>query len=96
MYFVNVKNSDVEIFFKILARVIENDDGSDFLKVKEDLLEELKNLEFFFSDDKDKEKEYKIKVFKESLNDMDFKGLKEVVFYVSNGYIEVIINFKNN
>lgn len=93
---VNVKNSDAEIFFKTLARVIENDDGSDFLKAKEDLLEELKNPEFLFSDDKDKEKEYKIKVFKESLNDMDFKGLKEAVFYASNGHIEVIINPKNN
>ncbi|GAA8557924.1 DEAD/DEAH box helicase family protein [Helicobacter pylori] len=93
---VNVKNSDAEIFFKTLARVIENDDGSDFLKAKDDLLEELKNPEFLFSDGKDKEKEYKIKVFKESLNDMDFKGLKEAVFYASNGHIEVIINPKNN
>ncbi|WP_139523616.1 DEAD/DEAH box helicase family protein [Helicobacter pylori] len=95
---VNVKNSDAEIFFKTLARVIENDDGSDFLKAKDDLLEELKNPEFLFSDDKDKEKEYKykIEVFKESLNDMDFKGLKEAVFYASNGHIEVIINPKNN
>ncbi|GAA8091614.1 DEAD/DEAH box helicase family protein [Helicobacter pylori] len=91
---VNVKNSDAEIFFKTLARVIENDDGSDFLKAKEDLLEELKNPEFLFSDDKDKG--YKVKVFKESLNDMDFKGLKEEVFYASNGHIEVIINPKNN
>ncbi|MFP6104298.1 DEAD/DEAH box helicase family protein [Helicobacter pylori] len=93
---VNVKNSDAEIFFKTLARVIENDDGSDFLKAKEDLLEELKAPEFLFSDGKDKEKEYKIKVFKESLNDMDFKGLKEEVFYANNGHIEVIINPKNN
>ncbi|PDW47708.1 restriction endonuclease subunit R [Helicobacter pylori] len=93
---VNVENSDAEIFFKTLARVIENDDGSDFLKAKDDLLEELKNPEFLFSDGKDKEKEYKIKVFKESLNDMDFKGLKEEVFYASNGHIEVIINPKNN
>ncbi|QEF31915.1 restriction endonuclease subunit R [Helicobacter pylori] len=93
---VNVENSDAEIFFKTLARVIENDDGSDFLKAKEDLLEELKNPEFLFSDGKDKEKEYKIKVFKESLNDMDFKGLKEEVFYANNGHIEVIINPKNN
>ncbi|MFP6136484.1 DEAD/DEAH box helicase family protein [Helicobacter pylori] len=93
---VNVKNSDAEIFFKTLARVIENDDGSDFLKAKEDLLEELKDPEFLFSDGKDKEKEYKIKVFKESLNDMDFKGLKEEVFYANNGHIEVIINPKNN
>ncbi|MBH0301206.1 DEAD/DEAH box helicase family protein [Helicobacter pylori] len=93
---VNVENSDAEIFFKTLARVIENDDGSDFLKAKEDLLEELKNPEFLFSDDKDKEKEYKIKVFKESLKSMDFKGLKEEVFYASNGHIEVIINPKNN
>ncbi|WRA44900.1 DEAD/DEAH box helicase family protein [Helicobacter pylori] len=93
---VNVENSDAEIFFKTLARVIENDDGSDFLKAKDDLLEELKNPEFLFSDGKDKEKEYKIKVFKESLNDMDFKGLKEAVFYASNGHIEVIINHKNN
>ncbi|MGL2472008.1 DEAD/DEAH box helicase family protein [Helicobacter pylori] len=93
---VNVKNSDAEIFFKTLARVIENDDGSDFLKAKEDLLEEIKNPEFLFSDGKDKEKEYKIKVFKESLNDMDFKGLKEAVFYANNGHIEVIINPKNN
>ncbi|MCQ2650482.1 DEAD/DEAH box helicase family protein [Helicobacter pylori] len=91
---VNVKNSDAEIFFKTLARVIENDDGSDFLKAKDDLLEELKNPEFLFSDDKDKD--YKIKVFKESLNDMDFKGLKEEVFYANNGHIEVIINPKNN
>ncbi|MFP6193339.1 DEAD/DEAH box helicase family protein [Helicobacter pylori] len=91
---VNVKNSDAEIFFKTLVRVIENDDGSDFLKAKEDLLEELKNPEFLFSDDKDKD--YKIKVFKESLNDMDFKGLKEEVFYANNGHIEVIINPKNN
>ncbi len=91
---VNVKNSDAEIFFKTLARVIENDDGSDFLKAKEDLLEELKNPEFLFSDDKDKG--YKVNVFKESLNDMDFKGLKEEVFYASNGHIEVIINPKNN
>ncbi|MGL2852260.1 DEAD/DEAH box helicase family protein [Helicobacter pylori] len=91
---VNVENSDAEIFFKTLARVIENDDGSDFLKAKEDLLEELKNPEFLFSDDKDKD--YKVKVFKEGLNDMDFKGLKEEVFYASNGHIEVIINPKNN
>ncbi|WP_283491703.1 DEAD/DEAH box helicase family protein [Helicobacter pylori] len=91
---VNVENSDAEIFFKTLARVIENDDGSDFLKAKDDLLEELKNPEFLFSDDKDKD--YKVKVFKESLNDMDFKGLKEEVFYASNGHIEVIINPKNN
>ncbi len=91
---VNVKNSDAEIFFKTLARVIENDDGSDFLKAKEDLLEELKNPEFLFSDDKDKG--YKVKVFKESLKSMDFKGLKEAVFYASSGHIEVIINPKNN
>ncbi|WP_415751892.1 restriction endonuclease subunit R [Helicobacter pylori] len=91
---VNVKNSDAEIFFKTLARVIENDDGSDFLKAKDDLLEELKNPEFLFSDDKDKD--YKVKVFKEGLKNMDFKGLKEEVFYASNGHIEVIINPKNN
>ncbi|WP_283509426.1 DEAD/DEAH box helicase family protein [Helicobacter pylori] len=93
---VNVENSDAEIFFKTLARVIENDDGSDFLKAKDDLLEELKEPEFLFSDGKDKEKEYKIEVFKESLKSMDFKGLKEEVFYASNGHIEVIINPKNN
>ncbi|GHQ25722.1 helicase [Helicobacter pylori] len=91
---VNVKNSDAEIFFKTLARVIENDDGSDFLKAKEDLLEELKNPEFLFSANKDKG--YKVKVFKEGLKSMDFKGLKEEVFYASNGHIEVIINPKNN
>ncbi|GAA9301562.1 DEAD/DEAH box helicase family protein [Helicobacter pylori] len=91
---VNVKNSDAEIFFKTLARVIENDDESDFLKAKEDLLEELKNPEFLFSDSKDKD--YKIQVFKEGLKSMDFKGLKEEVFYASNGHIEVIINPKNN
>ncbi len=91
---VNVKNSDAEIFFKTLARVIENDDGSDFLKAKEDLLEELKNPELLFSDDKDQK--YKIEVFKEGLKSMDFKGLKEEVFYASNGHIEVIINPKNN
>ncbi|MCQ2642672.1 DEAD/DEAH box helicase family protein [Helicobacter pylori] len=91
---VNVKNSDAEIFFKTLARVIENDDGSDFLKAKDDLLEELKNPEFLFSDDKDKG--YKVNVFKESLKSMDFKGLKEEVFYANSGHIEVIINPKNN
>ncbi|GAA7413504.1 DEAD/DEAH box helicase family protein [Helicobacter pylori] len=91
---VNVQNSDAEIFFKTLARVIENDDGSDFIKAKEDLLEELKDPEFLFSDDKDKD--YKVQVFKESLRNMDFKGLKEEVFYASNGHIEVIINPKNN
>ncbi|GAA9509017.1 DEAD/DEAH box helicase family protein [Helicobacter pylori] len=91
---VNVKNSDAEIFFKTLARVIENDDGSDFLKAKEDLLEELKNPEFLFSDNKDKDD--KVRVFKEGLKSMDFKGLKEEVFYANNGHIEVIINPKNN
>ncbi|WRE91354.1 DEAD/DEAH box helicase family protein [Helicobacter pylori] len=91
---VNVENSDAEIFFKTLARVIENDDESDFSKAKDDLLEELKGPEFLFSDDKDKD--YKVKVFKESLKGMDFKGLKEEVFYASNGHIEVIINPKNN
>ncbi|GAA9874163.1 DEAD/DEAH box helicase family protein [Helicobacter pylori] len=91
---VNVENSDAEIFFKTLARVIENDDGNDFVKAKEDLLEEIKDTEFLFSDDKDKD--YKVKVFKEGLNSMDFKGLKEEVFYASNGHIEVIINPKNN
>ncbi|GAA7379248.1 DEAD/DEAH box helicase family protein [Helicobacter pylori] len=91
---VNVKNSDTEIFFKTLARVIENDDGNDFVKAKEDLLEELKDPEFLFSDDKDKD--YKVKVFKEGLKSMDFKDLKEEVFYASNGHIEVIINPKNN
>ncbi|WP_187919804.1 DEAD/DEAH box helicase family protein [Helicobacter pylori] len=91
---VNVENSDAEIFFKTLARVIENDDGNDFLKAKDDLLEELKAPEFLFSDGKDKD--YKVKVFKEGLKSMDFKGLKEEVFYASNGHIEVIINPKNN
>ncbi|MGL2792106.1 DEAD/DEAH box helicase family protein [Helicobacter pylori] len=91
---VNVENSDAEIFFKTLARVIENDDESDFLKAKEDLLEELRVPEFLFSDDKDKD--YKVKVFKEGLKSMDFKGLKEEVFYANNGHIEVIINPKNN
>ncbi|MCQ2984307.1 DEAD/DEAH box helicase family protein [Helicobacter pylori] len=91
---VNVKNSDAEIFFKTLAHMIENDDESDFLKAKEDLLEELKNPEFLFSDDKDKD--YKVQVFKEGLKSMDFKGLKEEVFYANNGHIEVIINPKNN
>ncbi len=91
---VNVENSDAEIFFKTLARVIENDDGNDFLKAKEDLLEEIKKPEFLFSDDKDKD--YKVKVFKEGLKSMDFKGLKEEVFYANSGHIEVIINPKNN
>ncbi|UOR30659.1 DEAD/DEAH box helicase family protein [Helicobacter pylori] len=91
---VNVKNSDAEIFFKTLARVIENDDGNDFSKAKEDLLEEIKDPEFLFSANKDKD--YKVKVFKEGLKSMDFKGLKEEVFYASNGHIEVIINPKNN
>ncbi|WQT42057.1 DEAD/DEAH box helicase family protein [Helicobacter pylori] len=91
---VNVENSDAEIFFKTLARVIENDNGNDFLKAKEDLLEEIKDPEFLFSANKDKD--YKVKVFKEGLKSMDFKGLKEEVFYASNGYIEVIINPKNN
>ncbi len=91
---VNVENSDAEIFFKTLARVIENDDGNDFLKAKEDLLEELKDPEFLFSANKDKD--YKVKIFKEGLKSMDFKGLKEEVFYASSGHIEVIINPKNN
>lgn len=91
---VNVENSDAEIFFKTLARVIENDDGNDFSKAKEDLLEEIKDPEFLFSTNKDKD--YKVKVFKEGLKSMDFKGLKEEVFYASNGHIEVIINPKNN
>lgn len=91
---VNVENSDAEIFFKTLARVIENDDESDFSKAKDDLLEELKNPEFLFSDGKNQKD--KIEVFKKGLNDMDFKGLKEEVFYASNGHIEVIINPKNN
>ncbi len=91
---VNVKNSDAEIFFKTLARVIENDDGNDFSKAKEDLLEEIKDPEFLFSANKDKD--YKVKVFKEGLKSMDFKGLKEEVFYANSGHIEVIINPKNN
>ncbi|GAA9946620.1 DEAD/DEAH box helicase family protein [Helicobacter pylori] len=91
---VNVKNSDAEIFFKTLVRVIENDDGNDFSKAKEDLLEEIKDPEFLFSANRDKD--YKVKVFKEGLKSMDFKGLKEEVFYASNGHIEVIINPKNN
>ncbi|WQT10268.1 DEAD/DEAH box helicase family protein [Helicobacter pylori] len=91
---VNVENSDAEIFFKTLARVIENDDGSDFVKAKEDLLEEIKDPEFLFSDGKDKD--YKVKVFKEGLKSMDLKGLKEEVFYANSGHIEVIINPKNN
>ncbi|GAA8343244.1 hypothetical protein HpDR28_12980 [Helicobacter pylori] len=91
---VNVENSDAEIFFKTLARVIENDDGSDFSKAKDELLEELRVPEFLFSSNGDKD--YKIEVFKESLKGMDFKGLKEEVFYASNGHIEVIINPKNN
>ncbi|GAA9745013.1 DEAD/DEAH box helicase family protein [Helicobacter pylori] len=91
---VNVENSDAEIFFKTLVCVIENDDGNDFLKAKEDLLEELKDPEFLFSANKDKD--YKVKVFKEGLKSMDFKGLKEEVFYANSGHIEVIINPKNN
>lgn len=75
-------------------RVIENDDESDFLKAKDDLLEELEKPEFLFSDGKNQN--YKIEVFKESLNRLDFKGLKEEVFYANNGHIEVIINPKNN
>lgn len=91
---VNVENSDAEIFFKTLACVIENDDGNDFVKAKEDLLEEIKDPEFLFSGNKDKD--YKVKVFKEGLKSMDFKGLKEEVFYANSGHIEVIINPKNN
>lgn len=91
---VNVENSDAEIFFKTLACVIENDDGNDFSKAKEDLLEEIKDPEFLFSANKDKD--YKVKVFKEGLKSMDFKGLKEEVFYANSGHIEVIINPKNN
>ncbi|WP_231201579.1 DEAD/DEAH box helicase family protein [Helicobacter pylori] len=91
---VNVENSDAEIFFKTLARVIENDDGNDFLKAKEDLLEEIKDPEFLFSANKDKD--YRVKVFKEGLKSMDFKGLKEEIFYANSGHIEVIINPKNN
>ncbi|GAA7006449.1 DEAD/DEAH box helicase family protein [Helicobacter pylori] len=91
---VNVENSDAEIFFKTLARVIENDDESDFRKAKEDLLEEIKDPEFLFSGNKDKD--YKVKVFKEGLKSMDFKSLKEEVFYANSGHIEVIINPKNN
>ncbi|MGL2493934.1 DEAD/DEAH box helicase family protein [Helicobacter pylori] len=91
---VNVENSDAEIFFKTLARVIENDDESGFVKAKEDLLEEIKDPEFLFSGNKDKD--YKVKVFKEGLKSMDFKGLKEEVFYANSGHIEVIINPKNN
>ncbi|GAA8813036.1 DEAD/DEAH box helicase family protein [Helicobacter pylori] len=91
---VNVKNSDAEIFFKTLARVIENDDGNDFIKAKEDLLEEIKDPEFLFSANKDKD--YKVKVFKEGLKSIDFKGLKEEIFYANSGHIEVIINPKNN
>ncbi|GAA7744407.1 DEAD/DEAH box helicase family protein [Helicobacter pylori] len=91
---VNVENSDAEIFFKTLARVIENDDESDFSKAKEDLLEEIKDPEFLFSANKDKD--YKVKVFKEGLKSMDFKGLKEEIFYANSGHIEVIINPKNN
>ncbi|GAA7920001.1 DEAD/DEAH box helicase family protein [Helicobacter pylori] len=91
---VNVKNSDAEIFFKTLARVIENDEESDFSKAKEDLLEEIKDPEFLFSGNKDKD--YKVNVFKEGLKSMDFKGLKEEVFYANSGHIEVIINPKNN
>ncbi len=91
---VNVENSDAEMFFKTLARVIENDDESDFEKAKDELLEELKNPEFLFSDNNDKDD--KVRVFKEGLKSMDFKGLKEEVFYANNGHIEVIINPKNN
>ncbi|GAA7199036.1 DEAD/DEAH box helicase family protein [Helicobacter pylori] len=91
---VNVENSDAEIFFKTLARVIENDEESDFSKAKEDLLEEIKDPEFLFSANKDKD--YKVKVFKEGLKSMDFKSLKEEVFYANSGHIEVIINPKNN
>ncbi|UOR83240.1 DEAD/DEAH box helicase family protein [Helicobacter pylori] len=91
---VNVENSDAEIFFKTLARVIENDNGNDFRKAKEDLLEEIKDPEFLFSANKDKD--YKVKVFKEGLKSMDLKGLKEEVFYANSGHIEVIINPKNN
>ncbi len=93
---VNVKNSDAEIFFKTLARVIENDDGNDFVKAKEDLLEEIKDPEFQFLFSTNKDKDYKVKVFKEGLKSMDFKGLKEEVFYANSGHIEVIINPKNN
>ncbi len=90
---VNVENSDAEMFFKTLVRVIENDDESDFEKAKDELLEELKNPEFLFSDDKDKD--YKIKVFKEGLSGIDFKSLKEEIFYANSGRIEVIINPNN-
>ncbi len=93
---VNVENSDAEIFLKTLARVIENDDGNDFVKAKEDLLEEIKDPEFQFLFSANKDKDYKVKVFKEGLKSMDFKGLKEEVFYANSGHIEVIINPKNN
>ncbi|WP_033751222.1 DEAD/DEAH box helicase family protein [Helicobacter pylori] len=90
---VNVENSDAEMFFKTLVRAIENDDESDFEKAKDELLEELKDPEFLFSDDKDKKD--KVDIFKEGLNKIDFKGLKEEIFYASNGCIEVIINHNN-
>ncbi len=90
---VNVENSDAEMFFKTLVRAIENDDESDFEKAKDELLEELKDPEFLFSDDKNKKD--KVDIFKEGLNKIDFKSLKEEIFYASNGRIEVIINPNN-
>ncbi|WP_033766414.1 DEAD/DEAH box helicase family protein [Helicobacter pylori] len=90
---VNVENSDAEMFFKTLACVIENDDESDFEKAKDELLEELEDPEFLFSDDKNKDD--KVKIFKEGLNKIDFKGLKEEIFYANSGRIEVIINPNN-
>ncbi len=90
---VNVENSDAEMFFKTLVRVIENDDESDFEKAKDELLEELEDPEFLFSDDKNKDD--KVKIFKEGLSGIDFKGLKEEIFYANSGRIEVIINPNN-
>ncbi|WP_033789355.1 DEAD/DEAH box helicase family protein [Helicobacter pylori] len=90
---VNVENSDAEMFFKTLVRVIENDNESDFEKAKDELLEELKDPEFLFSDDKNKKD--KVDIFKEGLNKIDFKGLKEEIFYANSGRIEVIINPNN-
>ncbi|WP_104747946.1 DEAD/DEAH box helicase family protein [Helicobacter cetorum] len=88
---VNVENSDAEMFFKALVRVIESEDSSVFKRAKEELLDELKSPKFLLSDGKNKN----INVFKESLEKIDFKSLKEQIFYESSGRVEVVINPNN-
>ncbi|WP_104761272.1 DEAD/DEAH box helicase family protein [Helicobacter cetorum] len=87
---VNVKESDAEMFFKTLARIIKDDDTALFNNAKRELKSELEATHYLVSDT-----ENEVFELASLLDSVSYESFKQSVFYESRGNIEAIINPNN-